>query len=135
MARNPSSGFRKIDVDQYSEDLFKEEENAEAQSPSAGFDENEVSKLIQQGKYSNALKFILSSAPLHTKNQIAKDNAFNLIMQVILSVKTSEIEKSLDGLDMDHIDVLMKYIYRGFENPSDGSSAHLLAWHVRKLNQ
>lgn len=29
------------------------------------------------------------------------------------------------------VDVLMKYIYKGFEYPSEGSSGHLLLWHEK----
>lgn len=35
----------------------------------------------------------------------------------------------------EQIDTLMKYIYRGFENPGDGSkSGHLLQWHEKVFN-
>ena len=34
-------------------------------------------------------------------------------------------------LDKNELDVLMKYIYRGFAEPTDGSSAILLTWHEK----
>ena len=37
-------------------------------------------------------------------------------------------------LDRDQMDTLMKYIYRGFEIPTDGSSGHLLLWHEKVYN-
>ena len=49
-------------------------------------------------------------------------------MRVLLSFKASEIEPAVKSLDHDNIDTLMKYIYRGFEFPSDNSSAQLLTW-------
>ncbi|KAL0274126.1 UNVERIFIED_CONTAM: hypothetical protein PYX00_006624 [Menopon gallinae] len=50
MAKNTlSSAFRKIDVDQYNEDNFREDEQSELQSPPAGPDEGEVTQLLQQG--------------------------------------------------------------------------------------
>nr|CAD7407650.1 unnamed protein product [Timema poppensis] len=102
MATNTfSSAFRKIDVDQYNEDNYREEEVVELQSPPGGPDENEV------------------------------DNALNLTMRVLLAIKSSQIEDAVNALDRDQVDVLMKYVYRGFETPSEGSSGHLLVWHEK----
>ncbi|XP_075213458.1 actin-related protein 2/3 complex, subunit 5 [Lycorma delicatula] len=132
MAKNTSSSaFRKIDVDQYNEDNFREEEQIELQSPPVGPDESEVSMLLNQGKNVDALKTVLRSAPLESKNQQVKDSALNLTMKVLLSIKSSQIEEAVLSLEPDLIDVLMKYIYRGFEMPSEKSSGHLLMWHEK----
>jgi len=49
MSKNTfSSAFRKIDVDQYNEDSFREEEQVELQSPPGGPDESEVTALLNQ---------------------------------------------------------------------------------------
>jgi actin related protein 2/3 complex subunit 5 len=135
MAKNPSTGFRKIDIDQYNEDAFKDEEGAEAQSPVTGVDEQEVKRLISGGRYGEALKSLLLAAPVTSKNQAVKDNAYALVLQVLSSVKTSEMDKVLEPLDSDHVDLLMKYIYRGFENPNDNSCAHLLVWHEKAYSK
>ena len=128
--RKMSTGFRKIDIDQYGEDVFREEElnSLEPQSP-VGVDEQEVKRLLQSGRKPEALRCILSAAPLNTKNQATKDRAADLMMQVLLAIKAGEMEAAIEKLEPELIDVLMKYIYRGFENPTDGSSAHLLLWH------
>lgn len=52
-------------------------------------------------------------------------------MKVLLFIKGPQIEEAVNALDRDLVDVLMKYIYRGFETPSEGSSGHLLLWHER----
>ncbi|CAN7937090.1 unnamed protein product [Ixodes hexagonus] len=138
MAKNTSSSaFRKIDIDQYNEDNYKEDEAPDAQSNAqAGPDEQEVNHLLNQypfaaGKNVDALKIILKAAPIGSKCQGVKDATSVLVMRVLLAVKASEIEKAVGSLDRDSVDVLMKYIYRGFENPSEGSSGHLLAWHEK----
>lgn len=49
MATNTSSSaFRKIDVDQYNEDNYREDEQGELQSPPVGPDESEVTQLLNQ---------------------------------------------------------------------------------------
>lgn len=132
MAKNTSSSaFRKLDVDQYNEDQYGEEEQTELQSPSVGPDESEVTSLLNQGRNIDALKTVLRNAPLESKNHQVKDNALNLTMKVLLAIKASQIEEAVASLDKDLIDVLMKYVYRGFEIPSEGSSGHLLLWHEK----
>ncbi|KAM3964730.1 LOW QUALITY PROTEIN: actin-related protein 2/3 complex, subunit 5 [Aphomia sociella] len=132
MAKNTSSSaFRKIDIDQYNEDNFKEEE-AEQSMPT-GPDEGEVSSLLNQ-KYNQALQLVLSNAPLGSSNQQVKDSALALTLKVLLAIKSAQIEEAVGNLSRDDVDILMKYIYRGFECPSEGSSGHLLLWHEKAYN-
>ncbi|CAG4944881.1 unnamed protein product [Colias eurytheme] len=127
MAKNTSSSaFRKIDIDQYNEDNFREDE-ADPSVP-AGPDEGEVSK------YVDALKHVLNHAPIGTSDQQVKDNALALTLKVLLAIKSAQIEEVVGSLSLDDIDILMKYIYRGFEYPSEGSSGHLLLWHEKAFN-
>lgn len=61
-----------------------------------------------------------------------QDNALNTTLRVLLSIKSSQMDQAVDALEQnDLLDVLMKYIYRGFEIPSEGSSGHLLQWHEK----
>lgn len=52
-------------------------------------------------------------------------------MRVLTAVKSAEVEKAVKTLDKNEQDVLMKYIYRGFAEPAEGSSAVLLTWHEK----
>ena len=52
-------------------------------------------------------------------------------MKVLLSTKQNQVESVVKTLDNDQKDLLMKYIYRGFESPTEGSSAQLLFWHEK----
>jgi actin related protein 2/3 complex subunit 5 len=73
MSKNTrDAAFRKIEVDEYNEDNYKEEEPAELQSPSSGPDETEINQLINQGKPVEALRNCLRNAPLGSKNQQVK---------------------------------------------------------------
>ena len=57
-------------------------------------------------------------------------------MRLLLSIKSANaVDSAVKKLDSDQRDVLMKYIYRGFENPSEGSSAHLLLWHEKVFEE
>lgn len=71
MAKNTSSSaFRKIDVDQYNENNFREEDLDVAGA--MGPDENEVNALMADGKLLEALVAVLQNAPLRCKQQHIK---------------------------------------------------------------
>lgn len=55
-------------------------------------------------------------------------------MKVLIAIKASQIDEAIKSLNIELIDVLMKYIYKGFEQPSEGSSGHLLLWHEKVYN-
>lgn len=57
-----------------------------------------------------------------------------LTLRVLLSIKSGQIEEAVGTLSLDDIDILMKYIYKGFETPTEGSSGHLLLWHEKAFN-
>ena len=133
MAKNTNSNtFRKIDVDQFNEDNFKEEDGPSTPiGNSVGGIEAEVSNLLSNAQHSEALKMCLANAPIGNKNQEEKDFAASLVMKVLLSTKQNQVDAIVKTLDNDQKDLLMKYIYRGFESPSEGSSAQLLFWHEK----
>ena len=62
---------------------------------------------------------------------VMQDRATSTVVQVLTSFKSADIENAVKSLDTKSVDILMKYIYRGFETPSDNSSAVLLTWHEK----
>ncbi len=60
-----------------------------------------------------------------------KDKSFQLVVNVLSSFK-SDIESAVKSLDVDLIDVLMKYIYRGFEKDAKNSNI-FLNWHEKVI--
>jgi actin related protein 2/3 complex subunit 5 len=59
MSKNTaSSAFRKIDVDQYNEDNYKEDEGGDPQSPPIGPDENEITNLLNQYPFQANYKLV-----------------------------------------------------------------------------
>ncbi|XP_042284734.1 actin-related protein 2/3 complex subunit 5-like [Thunnus albacares] len=132
MAKNTvSDRFRKVDVDEYDENKFVDEEDGGENQ--CGPDESEVDGLLRQGNMNAALQAVLKNPPINSKNQNVKDRAETLVVKVLSSFKSSDIEKAVGSLDKAGVDLLMKYIYRGFEKPSDNSSAVLLLWHEKAL--
>lgn len=53
-AKKDTSGFRKIDIDQYNDNNFKEEEDGGTQG-SMGLDENTVMKFLRSYPFQNCI--------------------------------------------------------------------------------
>ena len=72
MAKNTlSNAFRKIDVDQFNEDNFKDDEVTNETS-FGRVSESEIANLLNKGNSAEALKVLLASAPIGSKNQADK---------------------------------------------------------------
>lgn len=61
----------------------------------------------------------------------SQERAQTVVLRVLTSFKSSDIEAAVKSLDKNSVDLLMKYIYKGFERPTDNSSAILLQWHEK----
>ena len=80
MAKNTlSNAFRKIDVDQFNEDNFKDDEVTNETS-FGRVSESEIANLLNKGNSAEALKVLLASAPIGSKNQA--DKVLNLSNQM-----------------------------------------------------
>ncbi|KAB0380452.1 hypothetical protein FD755_008236 [Muntiacus reevesi] len=146
MARNTlSSRFRRVDIDEFDENKFvDEQEEAAAAAGEPGPDPSEVDGLLRQYPYParrprlpwdmlRAFHAALRNSPVNTKNQAVKERAQGVVLKVLTNFKSSEIEQAVQSLDRNGIDLLMKYIYKGFEKPTENSSAVLLQWHEKAL--
>ncbi|NWU93637.1 ARP5L protein, partial [Upupa epops] len=87
----------------------------------------------RRGDALRAFHAAIRSHPAGSKNPAVKEQAQGMMLKVLTAFKSSEIEQAVNSLDRNGVDLLMKYIYKGFEKPTENSSAILLQWHEKAL--
>ncbi|OLL25058.1 Actin-related protein 2/3 complex subunit 5 [Neolecta irregularis DAH-3] len=130
--------FRKIDIDAFGDDHVTEEELYPPDLPSSddvyadvqGRTE-QVRSLLRRGDVHSALPLVLANPPYGVRNESAKEIHSHTVMEVLSSIKASEITILLKQLSPDDNDVLMKYLYKGMASPETYNMAVLLNWHEK----
>ncbi|SYW75438.1 related to subunit of the Arp2/3 complex [Ustilago bromivora] len=152
--------FRKIDIDQYDEDVISNEELVEPypKSPEQALSDakaksTEVRTLIGRGDIAGALALILtdypygpnvveakSVSPAHPfdlsfwLNTLTQTITLQSLLEIVNSTKSSDIPAAVKATSLDQRDALMKYLYKGLELGGEGEGincAVLLGWHER----
>lgn len=60
-----------------------------------------------------------------------QERNFNIVLDVLTRFRAGDVEKAVNSLNTEQTDILMKYIYRGFANPTENSCGILLVWHEK----
>ncbi|CAG7851360.1 Actin-related protein 2/3 complex subunit 5 {ECO:0000256/RuleBase:RU004301} [Serendipita indica DSM 11827] len=127
--------FRKINIDQYDEDVLLEEDlyDHDPRDPATVLAETKqkaaaVRGLIAKGDIAGALSSVLENAPYGPKVDDAKT-----ILLLLNSTKTADIPSTIKALSSDAQDTLMKYLYKAMAMPgyADVNSSALLTWHEK----
>ena len=125
--------FRNVDVDEYDEDKFREETDGAETDDAAKFSsrETEVKKLINTSNLKGALAAALKDPPIGSVDPHIKSKSFGLVLDVLTRFKQADVQSTVGSLADEELDVLMKYVYRGFAEPTENSCGILLTWHEK----
>ncbi|KAF8064242.1 arp2/3 complex 16 kDa subunit [Lyophyllum atratum] len=134
------TAFRKIDIDQYDEDILQESElyDADPRDPAQVLDESKqrqaaVRTSLAKGDVVGALSTILENAPYGPDVDQAKEITLQTLLTILNTTKSTEIPAVIKSLSQDSQDTLMKYLYKGMAMPGWGdiSGSVLLGWHEK----
>ncbi|OJT11100.1 Actin-related protein 2/3 complex subunit 5 [Trametes pubescens] len=132
--------FRKIDIDQYDEDVLLDSELYEADPRDPAQALNDVKQKavsvrgsLSKGDIVGALSLVLEEAPYGPAAEEAKNLNLQTLVSILNSTKATEIPGVVKALSTDAQDTLMKYLYKGMALPGwgDVSGSVLLGWHEK----
>ncbi|KAJ3506818.1 hypothetical protein NLJ89_g6655 [Agrocybe chaxingu] len=132
--------FRKIDIDQYDEDVLQDSElyDADPRDPAEVLEDarqraGAVRGLLARNDIAGALTVILDNAPYGPNVDEAKNLTLTTLLTILNTTKSTEITGVIKSLPLDAQDTLMKYLYKGMAMPGWGdiSGSVLLGWHEK----
>ncbi|KAI0920220.1 hypothetical protein AcW1_002023 [Taiwanofungus camphoratus] len=132
--------FRKLDIDQYEEDVLLESElyEADPRDPDQVLNDAKQKALavrssLAKGDIPGALNAVLEGAPYGPNVEDAKTLTLQTLVSILNSTKATEIPGVVKALSPDAQDTLMKYLYKGMAMPGwgDVSGSVLLGWHEK----
>ncbi|CAO3622575.1 unnamed protein product [Cunninghamella blakesleeana] len=132
--------WRTIDIDQYEEDAYTEDEilaefdsgltpeqiEFEAQARST-----DVRNLMTRGDLNAALTKALENPPYGRNVDSAKFLSTQTVGDVLNAFRATDIPDIIKTLSNDQRDTLMKYIYAGMAKPESFNASVLLTWHEK----
>ncbi|KAG6885400.1 hypothetical protein C0993_002133 [Termitomyces sp. T159_Od127] len=114
------AAFRKIDVDQYDEDVLHESEIYDT-------DPRDPYQVLEEAKQRQAtVRTVLA--------RWVKDVTLQTLLTILNTTKSTDIPAVIKSLSQDSQDTLMKYLYKGMAMPGWGdiSGSVLLGWHEKE---
>ncbi|KAH0590917.1 hypothetical protein H2248_001032 [Termitomyces sp. 'cryptogamus'] len=134
------AAFRKIDVDQYDEDVLQESElyDTDPREPSQVLEEAKQRQVVVRTSLARndivgALSTVLENAPYGSNVDQAKNITLQTLLTILNTTKSTDIPSVIKLLSQDAQDTLMKYLYKGMAMPGWGdiSGSVLLGWHEK----
>lgn len=130
-----SRQFRCIDIDAYDEEAYQDDKSAEITGSQEVSDRaGQVKQLLMSSKCSEALTLALTDPPIGHLDVSVKEENYQTVMSVLKAFRTTDIDSAISSLSPPEVDVLMKYLYKGFScNPDKAAS--LLLWHEQAVKK
>jgi actin related protein 2/3 complex subunit 5 len=87
----------------------------------------QITSKMNMGNLTDALKTGLQNVPWDGTPQQKREDA-EAVVNVLVSFKDQQINEALNGLSVDEIDVLMKYVFKGLSMGNAKYSSQLFKW-------
>ena len=81
-------------------------------------------QIVTKGNWNSPISSHIILSYLQERN-------FNIVLDVLTRFRAGDVEKAVNALRTDELDILMKYVYRGFAYPTENSCGILLVWHEK----
>ncbi|KAJ1980075.1 arp2/3 complex subunit [Dimargaris verticillata] len=131
---------RNIDIDALTEDRYVEEfdnlttQSAEEVEAQVQAKASAVRSALMGNNTQVALAAALENPPYGRQFRSAQDQNGQLVMDVLSSVRSSDIAGVVKALSPEQLDTLSKYIYHGLAHPATYNCGTLLSWHEKVVD-